>query len=338
MSGNVVSGPVGVCLRPEYDSFSLARLGAYAELAEARGFDSVWLAESWGCDIVSLLAHIGARTGRVRLGTAIVNVFSRTPALLAMTAATMNDLYPGRFVLGLGTSTRALVEGWHGMGFERPVTRLGETMALVRRLGTGEEVDFTGRTVSLKGYRLRIRPLHPPPPIWLAALSEPSMKLVGAQADGWLPYLLPRRGLAACVARIRADALAAGRAEGAVTIAPMVLTAAAEDAGAAREAARRHIGFYLGAMGPHYRGFVAGFGFAAEVEAIHAAWRRRDTEAAYAAVSDEMVDEIAVSGTPDDCRAQLARLRQAGAGLPILFFPGTCSNRMVELALETLAS
>jgi probable F420-dependent oxidoreductase len=333
-----MSPPIAVCLRPEYDEFSLTKLGDYARLAEARGFDSVWLAESWGCDIVSLLAHIGAQTTRIGLGTAIVNVFSRSPALLAMTGATMNDLYPGRFRLGLGTSTKALVEGWHGLAYDRPVTRLSDTIRLLRQAGTGEEIHYTGRTVAVNGYRLRIKPRNPPPPIYLAALGEASMKLVGELADGWLPYLLPRRGLAASVARIRADAQAAGRAADAVQIAPLVLTATAENAEAARQAAREHIGFYLGAMGPHYRAFVAGFGFASEVERVRLAWKSRDTKAAFAAVSDEMVDEIAVAGTPDDCRAQLACLRAAGADLPILFFPGTCSNRMVELALETLAS
>ena len=330
--------PIGVCLRPEYDEFSMAKLGEYSRVAEARGFDSVWLAESWGCETVALLSHIGALTERVRLGTAIVNVFSRTPSLLAMTGATMNDLYDGRFVLGLGTSTRALVEGWHGLSYDKPVTRLADTVRLLRQAGTGDEIHYAGKTVSVDGYRLRIKPQHPPPPIYLAALSPASMKLVGELADGWLPYLLPRRGLADSVARIRADALACGRAADAVCIAPMVLTAVSENADDAREAARRHIGFYLGAMGPHYRAFVSSFGFADEVERVRVAWKRRETATAFAAVTDEMLDEIAVAGTPAECRAQLQRLRAVGADLPILFFPGTCTNRMVELALETMAA
>lgn len=328
--------PIGVCLRPEYDEYSLEKLSEYSRLAEARGFDSVWLAESWGCDAISLLSHIGAQTRRVRLGTAIVNVFSRTPSLLAMTGATMNDLCAGRFVLGLGTSTKDLVEGWHGLHFDKPVSRLGDAVRLLRQAGTGEIVHYSGKTLSVDGYRLRIRPQHSAPPIFLAALSPASLKLVGELADGWLPYLLPRRGLADSVAQVRADAQAAGRAADAVCIAPMVLTAVSEDGETAREAARKHIGFYLGAMGPHYRAFVARFGFGGEVDRIYEAWKRRATAEAFAAVTDEMLEQIAVAGTPAECRAQLQRLREDGADLPILFFPGTCSNRMVELALETL--
>lgn len=330
--------PIGVCLRPEYDEYSLERLGDYSRVAEARGFDSVWLAESWGHDSIALLSHIGALTTRVRLGTAIVNVFSRTPSLLAMAAVTLGDLYNGRFILGLGTSTRALVENWHGLAYNRPVTRLRDAIQLIRQATTGQEVHFRGETLRIEGLRLRIKPHSPPPPIYLAALAPAAMALVGVLADGWLPYLLPARGLADSVARIRDDARRAGRADDAVCIAPMVLTAVSENADEARRAARRHIGFYLGAMGPHYRAFVARFGFATEVRQVHAAWARGERDAAFAAVTDTMLDEIAVAGTPGECRAKLDALRRAGADLPILFFPGTCSNRMVELALETLAA
>lgn len=330
--------PIGVCLRPEYDEYSLAKLGEYSRTAEARGFDSVWLAESWGHDSLALLSHIGTLTSRVRLGTAIVNVFSRTPSLLAMSSVTLGDLYDGRFILGLGTSTRALVENWHGMRFERPVSRLRDTIGVIRQATSGQDVHWHGKTLAVEGLRLRIKPRSAPPPIYLAALAPSAMALVGELADGWLPYLLPARGLQESVARIRADALRAGRTADAVCIAPMVLTAVSDNADEARDAARRHIGFYLGAMGPHYRAFVARFGFAAEVQQIHAAWTQGEKRAAFAAVTDLMLDEIAVAGTPAECRDKLARLRRMGVDLPVLFFPGTCSNRMVELALETLAA
>jgi probable F420-dependent oxidoreductase len=334
----VAPQPIGVCLRPEYDEYSLAKLGEYSRTAEARGFDSVWLAESWGHDSLALLSHIGALTSRVRLGTAIVNVFSRTPSLLAMSSVTLGDLYDGRFILGLGTSTRALVENWHGLRFERPVSRLRDAIGVIRQATSGQDVHWHGKTLSVEGMRLRIKPRNAPPTIYLAALAPSAMALVGELADGWLPYLLPARGLQESVARIRDDALRAGRPADAVCIAPMVLTAVSENADEARDAARRHIGFYLGAMGPHYRAFVARFGFEAEVQQIHAAWKRGEKGAAFAAVTDTMLDEIAVAGTPAECRDKLARLRRMGADLPILFFPGTCSNRMVELALETLAA
>lgn len=330
--------PIGVCLRPEYDEYSLDRVSEYSRMAEANGFHSVWLAESWGLDAIALLSHIGARTDRVKLGTAIVNVFSRTPSLLSMASATINDLCPGRFILGLGASTKALVEDWHGMSFTRPVSRLRDAVEIVRRATAGEEVNYQGTEVSVKGYRLRVKPRSAPPPIYLAALSPNSMKVVAELADGWLPYLLPMRGVSDSAAKLRNAAKTAGRAPDAIRIAPMVVTAVSHDADAARTAARKHLAFYLGAMGPHYRAFASSFGFETEVELIKTAWSAKDHPAAARAVTDEMVDEFSISGTPQECREKLVKMRAAGVDLPILFFPGTCTNDMVELALETLGS
>lgn len=332
------TAPVGVCLRPEYDDYSLSKLGEYARLAETNAFHSVWLAESWGLEATALLSYIGAQTSRVKLGTAIVNVFSRTPALLAMTSVTLNDLYDGRFVLGLGSSTKALVEGWHGMKFEHPVPRLRDTVNIVRELMTGKEVTYEGSALSVKGYRIRVKPRCAPPPIYLAALGPEALRAVAEVADGWLPYLLPLRGLADSIASIRNDTEKAGRPRDAVQIAPLVLTAVSDTREEGRAAAREHIALYMGAMGPHYRKFVAGFGFEREVEEIRTTWAAKQHAAARAAVTDDMVDQIAIAGTPDECRAKLAEVRAAGADLPILFFPGACTNRMVELALATMAS
>lgn len=329
--------PLGICLRPEYDDYSLDKMAEYAKAAERNGFHSVWLAESWGLDAIALLSHLGALTGRIKLGTAIVNVFSRTPALLSMASVTVNDLYPGRFILGLGTSTKALIENFHGLSFEKPVTRLRETVEITREAMAGKEVHYRGQLTALEGYRLRVRPRSAPPPIYLAALSPASMRIVAERADGWLPYLLPLKGIAKTAGELRQACKEAGRPEDAICIAPLVVTAVSNNRDEARNAARRHIGFYMGAMGPHYRGFVSSFGFEAEVERIRVAWAAKDHDAAYAAVTDEMVAELTIAGTPVEAREQLGRIRAAGADLPILFFPGACTNAMVELAIETMA-
>ncbi len=328
----------GVCLRPEYEHYSLETLARLAQRAEQNGFDSVWLTESWGLDAIALLAHLGARTRSIRLGTAIVNVFSRSPALLAMAATTLNDLYPGRFILGLGTSTKQLVEGFHAMRFERPLTRLRDTVSIVRQAVSGREIDHVGPTATVRGYRLRVTPNAPPPPIYLAALGAESIRHVAEAGDGWIPYLLPIDGISAYRDRIRAAAVDAGRDAGAVCIAPLVLTAVADDRDTARQAAREHLAFYLGAMGPHYREFVADCGYRDEVAAVRDAWSAKNRPAAFAAVSDPMLDAIAICGTPPECRDKLARVRAAGADLPILFFPGTCTERMVELAIDSMHS
>ena len=333
-----MTAPLGLCLRPQFGGeYSIDTMRRHAELADAHGFHSVWLAESWGQNAIPVLADLAARTSRVTVGTAIVNVFSRTPSLLAMTASTMTELYPGRFILGIGAGTRALVEDWHGLSFAKPISRLRDTVAVVKSATTGEKVDYTGATVRVSGYRLRVPVDQPPAPVYVAALGERGLDLVAEVADGWLPYLLARRRLPEYVARIDTAARAAGR-DTRPTIAPFVVACVDEDPATARRQARKHIASYLGAMGPHYREFVAGHGYADQVDAVATAWAERDRDRAAAAIPDEMVDDIAVCGTPADCADQLELWRRAGAELPILHFPSATTAHGVELAIRTLAS
>jgi probable F420-dependent oxidoreductase len=327
---------IGICLRPQYaGEYSVAAMRAQAQRADENGFHSVWLAESWGQSAVPVLADLAARTSRIVVGTAIVNVFSRTPSLLAMTASTMTELFPDRFVLGLGAGTRALVEDWHGLSFERPIDRLRDAIAVVKAATSGEKVDYRGRTVAVSGYRLRVPVGQRPAPVYVAALGERGTRLVAEAADGWLPYLLARRRLPGQIARIDEQAAAAGRADRPV-VAPLIVTCVEEDSAVARGQARKHVASYLGAMGPHYREFVSRHGYAEEVVAVAEAWAARERDRAVAAVSDEMLDDIAICGSPDECADQIERWRQAGAQLPILHFPSAATTRGVDLAIETL--
>src|SRR3989454_5328195 len=160
------------------------------ERAEALGFDSVWVPEAWGTDAISLLGALAARTQRIRLGTGIVNVFSRTPSLLGQTAATLDLISNGRFILGLGTSGRQVVSGWHGMRFDRPLQRMRETVEIVRRVLRQERLRFDGEIFTLdQGLKLLARPVRPTVPIFLATLTPAGLRLTGEVADGWIPTL-----------------------------------------------------------------------------------------------------------------------------------------------------
>jgi probable F420-dependent oxidoreductase len=329
-------GNVGICLRPQYaGAYSIDAMRAQARRADENGFHSVWLAESWGQSAVPVLADLAARTSRVVVGTAIVNVFSRTPSLLAMTASTMTELFPDRFVLGLGAGTRALVEDWHGLSFERPIDRMRDAIAVVKAATAGEKVDYRGATVAVSGYRLRVPVGQRPAAVYVAALGTRGLDLVAEAADGWLPYLLARRRLPEQIARIEERAAAVGRADR-PAVAPLIVTCVDEDAAVARGQARRHIAGYLGAMGPHYRDFVSRHGYPQEVVAVAEAWAAGERDRAVAAVSDEMLDDIAICGSPDECAGQIERWRAAGAELPILHFPSATTTHGVDLAIETL--
>src|SRR2546422_3223396 len=158
------------------------------ERAEALGFDAVWVPEAWGTDAIPLLGALAARTERIRLGTGIVNVFSRTPTLLGQTAATLDLISNGRFILGLGTSGHQVVSGWHGMRFDRPLQRMRETVEIVRRVLRQERLRFDGEIFTLdQGLKLLVRPIHATVPIFLATLTPAGMGLTGEVADGRIP-------------------------------------------------------------------------------------------------------------------------------------------------------
>src|SRR6266700_1070368 len=158
-----------------------------AQRAEALGFESVWMPEAYGTDAISILGALAARTQRIRLGTGIVNVFSRTPALLAQTAATLDLISGGRFILGLGTSGHQVVSGWHGMAFDQPLLRMRETIAIVRQVLRRDRLIFEGEVFHLdKGLKLLARPVRDTVPIFLATLTPGGLRLTGELADGWI--------------------------------------------------------------------------------------------------------------------------------------------------------
>lgn len=333
------SGGVGVSLRASYGGeYSLRTCVRLATLAEQHGYDSVWLAESWGHDATSMLSTIAATTDRIRLGTAVLSVFARSPGMLAMTAATMSDLYPGRFVLGLGTGTKAITEGWHAMPFDRPLSRLHDSVEVVRQALTGNVVSYSGPTLTVDGFRLREIPEHPDVPVYVAGLGPRARRIAGQVGDGWLPYLVPLSALPGLAAEVRDHARNAPGGARDIEIAPVVATCVCDDPERAREQARAHLAFYFGAMGPHYREFVSRHGFPGVPDRIAAAWAQKDRDVARSLVSDEMLDELAVYGGPEEARKRLGQWRTGGADLVILQFPGTTRAADVEFALSVLAT
>src|SRR6202048_4092792 len=175
---------------PYEGSLSFPEAVELAQRAEALGFDSVWMPEAYGTDAVSILGALAARTERIKLGTGIINVFSRTPALLAQTAATLDLISGGRFILGLGTSGHQVISGWHGMAFDRPLLRMRETIAIVRQVLRRDRLLFEGEVFHLdKGLKLLARPVRAAVQISLATLTPGGLRLTGEVADGWIPTL-----------------------------------------------------------------------------------------------------------------------------------------------------
>lgn len=329
---------VGVCLRAEYaDGYSLDRVPELARLADDLGYHSVWLAESWGHEALVLASHIATVTEQIKVGTAIVNVYSRTPPLLAMAAATLVELFPGRLILGLGASTRDLVEGFHGLSFDQPVQRMKETFAYLRQAFSGDEITLEGDVFQFSGYRLRNAPKADMPPLFGAGLGPKSLEMIGQTADGWIPYLLPLGGLGGAIDKVRSAATAAGRRPEEVQIVALIVATISDEESAARTIARDHLAYYLGAMGPHYRGFVARHGFEGLPERIAEEWADGNRDGARELVSAKMVDQLSVAGNGQSVATQLAEYRNKGVDVPVLFFPKGCSSEMVVSGLRALA-
>jgi probable F420-dependent oxidoreductase len=275
---------------------TLAALGA-------AGYTDFWTQEVRGLDALVPLAAVAAQAPAARLGAAIAGVYTRGPALLAMEAAAVAEAAPGRFVLGVGTSSEAIVAGWNAARRTRPVARMRDTLRFLRAALAGKRVDAAFETFAVRGFTLE-RPPRVAPPLFLAALGPRMLALAGAEADGVCLSLVSPDD----VARLLPQFAAAGGRGKEVFLRVAVFALA--DAARARRMGRKLIAPYL-AAGPYAR-LHASLGRAAEVAAVTRALRERDREAAGAALPDAWLDGLVVHGAPDACRAQLARFVAAG--------------------------
>lgn len=307
-------------------------LAAVAERAETLGYDEVWTGELWGRDSFVALTRAALRTDAVRLGTAIVNVYGRSPATIAQAAATLDDAADGRFTLGLGTSTRKVVEDLHDDSFDNPARQLHEAVELVKQF-----LDGAGR-VTYEGERFEVADfpsLSADVDVHAAALGPATRRATGRTADGWLPHNIPFERLDEAFETIAATAERDGRDPDAIETRPYVPSAVSEDPERARAAIRGHIAYYVGS-GDGYRRAVAQ-AFPGEADAIADAWRSGDRDAARAAVTDEMIDALGVAGTPEGAREQLADIAALDAvDVPLVVVPDGTSEELRETTMEAL--
>ncbi|MFC4436523.1 MULTISPECIES: LLM class flavin-dependent oxidoreductase [Natrialbaceae] len=301
--------------------------------AEELGYDAVWLGELWGESGVVRATEIAARTDEIGIGTAILNVYSRSPAVLASTAASLRRVSDGRFTLGLGTSTPKAIEDLHGMAFDRPVRRAHETIELVRAFTAGDgPVAYDGELLEVADFPS----LDAPTPIYNAGLGRANRRVVGRLCDGWIPHNIPFSRLEEAFEVVAEAARERDRDPDEITVAPYVPSAVSEDPEEARDVLRRHLAYYVGS-GEGYRRAV-GTRFPDEASRIAEAWRDGDRGAAASAVTDEMVDDLGVAGTPDEAREQLERLvRVAGIDHPIVVVPDPAADEVAERTIEALA-
>lgn len=289
------------------------------KVAEAAGADSVWVAEAWGRDAFSLLTQLAERTERIQLGTAIVNIYSRTPGALAQHFATLDELSGGRVIIGLGNSGPNVIEHFHGVEFQPAFTRMRETVELLRAFFKHEPVRYAGKVFELqRGFTLRFEPVRKRVPIYLATLNPRSVKMTAEIADGWMPVMIPIDQLAREIAQVHAWVREAGRDPEAFTVrAPGGVTVAntPETLAAARRGQAGTLAFYCARMGEFYYKQLSRHGFQAEADAVRAAWSEGGSAGAMRAVPREMLDQMGFAGPTEACVERLEQERAAGATL-----------------------
>lgn len=297
---------------------------AYIREADRLGYDRAWVPEAYGWDAFTTCTQLALATERIGVGTGIVNVFSRSPALLGQTAASLDMISGGRFTLGLGTSGHRVVEGWHGVRYERGVRRMRETIDIVRLLLKRERLEYQGEVFHLgegmsRGLKLITSPLRDSIPIYLATLTPAGVALAGELADGWLPvFFSPRHFQSGLRIQLEKGAARAGRSLAQLSVCPVQPVVVTRDRAAGRRSVRPHLALYIGGMGSreknYYNQLWRSYGYEEEAARIQDLYLGGEKEEAAAAVSDEMVDLVTIIGTADECRERIDHLSGFGVG------------------------
>ncbi len=313
--------------------------------AEKLGLDICWVAEAWGSDAPSPLGYLAGRTERLLLGSGVIQLGTRTPVSIAMTALTLSYLSGGRFLLGLGASGPQVIEGLHGVPFARPLARMRETVQIVRRVLAGEKVSFSGQEfgIPLPGGDGRPMRLSVPPdpgiPIYLAALAPKMLRLTGEVADGWLGTSFVPEGARAYFEHLDAGLSAAGRTRAALDVCQGAEVAFAADEQELHEMVsgrRKELAFSLGGMGSantnFYNDAYSRQGWAEVAAEVQQRWQAGDRDGAAGLVTDQMVLATTLIGTESMVSERLRAWREAGVNTVRLYPAGqTLNDRLTTL-------
>jgi F420-dependent oxidoreductase-like protein len=295
---------------------------------EQAGIDTVWVAEAYGFDSPTLMGYLAAKTETVEIGAAILNVYSRTPSAIAQTAAGLDNVSQGRAIIGLGASGPQVIEGFHGVAYDKPLVRTREVIEIVRAALRRETLNYDGRVFHLplpegqgtglgKPLKMLTKPERPSIPIYVAALGQKNVEGTAEYADGWLPFLYaPEKA-----AGVWGDALAAGRAKrpdhlGPLEICAGGIVAIGDDEASKRDLARPHIALYVGGMGARghnfYNDLFASYGYEKEAKQIQDLYLDGKKREAESAIPDAFLEEVSLCGPAGYVKERVAAYRDAG--------------------------
>jgi F420-dependent oxidoreductase-like protein len=301
-------------------------------LAEEAGVGTVWVAEAWGRDCFTILTLLARETTRLKLGTGIVNCYSRTPAALAQHFATLDEFSGGRMLIGLGTSGHRVIEHFHGVPFQPSLTRLREYVEIMRMILAGEPLKYQGRVFHLeRGFRLRFPPVRSSIPIFIASLTPKSVAQTAAIADGWMPVMIPLPCLATEVAAFRQRVRQAGREPQSVIVRSPGAVTVTRDIDTAREESKAHLAFYITNMGDFYREQLIRLGYQEAVDTVCKAWDAGGRDAGTAAVPEALVDSLFFAGPVEACIERLEAQAAAGIDMHTVRVEANDSREMVQI-------
>ena len=294
-------------------AFDIDDVVEQAKVADEAGVDSLFVAEAWGRDAFTILAVLARETSQIKLGTSIVNIYSRSPGALAQHFATLDELSGGRMIIGLGSSGPQVIEHFHGVPFDRPLSRVKEYVDIINMLMREEPLQYHGKIFKLeRGFTLRFKPVRPHIPIYLASITPKSLEQTAQIADGWFPIFIPKSQWKSQLDAFRGYVTAAGRRPDDVIVRNPNGVTVTDRPERAREGTASGAAFYIARMGDFYYQHFLRMGYADEANAVRRAWAVGGAEAGAAALPAELVDELGTAGTVEQCIEAMEEAEAAG--------------------------
>ena len=282
-----------------------------SKIISSTNIDSIWIPETWGMENFSMLSAVSGKTTTQKIGSSIINIYSRSPSTIAMGAMTVDSISKGRLILGLGTSSIPIVEDYHGAIFEKPVQRMKEYVEIIRLILSGKPINYSGKIFNLKNFTSLIKPQRTNIPIYLAAINQKMVDLTWSIGDGVIFYLRPIEEMKQTISKMQAKKN--------IDVACQIITCVSEDSDNAILRAKKTLAFYI-SVGKIYREFLENNGFKNETNNIFNEFKKSGFTSNHELVTNSMLDSLCISGTPEECKNKLQNFIDAGIDLPIIQF------------------
>ena len=273
--------------------------------------DSIWIPETWGMENFSMLGAVSSETKTQKIGSSIINIYSRSPSTISMGAATTDILSNGRLILGLGTSSVPIIEDFHGEKFETPVQRMREYVEIIRLSLSKKQINYSGKIFNLKNFTLLIEPKRQSIPIYLAAINQKMVNLTWELGDGVIFYLRPLDEMKKTISKMQSKRK--------IDVACQIITCISNNSEEAIQRAKKTLAFYI-SVGKVYREFLAKNGFKNETNNIFEEFKKSEFKSNHELIPDSMLNSLCISGSPEEAKVQLEKFRDTGIDLPIIQF------------------